>query len=62
MASGGGALGGEASLAAAETFVGEVLVGEFFFLLMVLLLLLFLAASTSRATLSNSLVPPTIAA
>jgi len=49
-------------LAAAATFVAEVLVAEFFFLLVVLLLLLFLAASTSRAALSNSLVPPTIAA
>jgi len=62
LASGGGALGVEASLAAAPTFVAEVLVAEFFFLLVVLLLLLFLAASTSRAALSNSLVPPTIAA
>jgi len=49
-------------LAAAATFVAEVLVAEFFFLLVVLLWLLFLAASTSQAALSNLLVPPTIAA
>jgi len=58
LASGGGALRGEPSLAAAATFVAEVLVVEFFFRLVVL----FLEARTSRAALSNSLVPPTIAA
>ena len=58
LASGGGALRAEPSLAAAATFVAEVLVVEFFFRLVVL----FLAARTSCAALSNSLVPPTIAA
>jgi len=44
---------------AATTFVAEVLVAAFVFRLVVLLLLLFLAARTSRAALSNSLLPPT---